>query len=292
MLRCQSMLRGAALVLVFAVLGTPLHAQRISLDDLRARAGAYVVDYHQRLAAIVAEEHYVQRSVTTATGARPQADGKDVEQRTLRSDFMLLPGMAGEEAWFAFRDVFEVDGQPVSSQRGRLEQWLSGPRSNFMRNARALALEQARHNLGPITRTINVPTLALEILMPARQERFRFRQTGTQNANGIQATVVTFEERRRPTMIRTPEGRDLRARGALWIEPTTGRVVRTELRTGESGRDPVEGTIVVEYAFVPRLDLLVPVRMDERYAGRGTEISCTATYSNFRRFETEARIIR
>jgi hypothetical protein len=286
------MLRGVPIVLGFALSGITLHGQRISLDDLRTRAGAYVVDYHQRLAAIVAEEHYVQRSVTTATGAQRRPGGKNVEQRTLRSDFMLLPGIAGENAWFAFRDVFEVDGQPASSQRGRLEQWLSGPRSSFMRNARALALEQARYNLGPITRTINVPTLALEILMPARQERFRFRRTGTEQVNGIEATVVTFEERRRPTMIRTPEGRDLAARGTLWIEPSSGRVVRTELRTGEQGRDAVEGTIVVDYAFVERLDLLVPVRMDERYAGRGTEISCAATYSNFRRFETEARIIR
>jgi hypothetical protein len=286
------MVRHAALVVGVALFGTPLHAQRLSLDDLLDRAGSYVVEYHQRLAAIVAEEHYVQRSVTTATGAQQQPGGKNVEQRTLRSDFMLLPGMAGEEAWFAFRDIFEVDGQPVSSQRGRLEEWLSGPRTHLMRNARALALEQARYNLGPITRTINVPTLALEILMPARQERFRFRRTGTEHVNGIEATVVIFEERRRPTMIRTPEGRDLRARGTLWMEPASGRVVRTELRTGERGRDPVEGTIVVEYAFVPRLDLLVPVRMDERYTGRGTEISCAATYSNFRRFETEARIIR
>jgi len=286
------MSRAAALVLALALLAARPAAQNISLGDLRSRAGAYVVDYHQRLAAIVAEEHYVQRSVTSSTGAQLQAGGRNVEHRTLRSDFMLLPGAAGEEAWFAFRDVFEVDGRPVSSQRGRLEQWLSGPRSSFMRNARALALEQARYNLGPITRTINVPTLALEILMSARQERFRFRRTGTGSLNSVEVAVVSFEERRRPTMIRTPEGRDLPAKGTLWIEPATGRVMRTELRTGESGRDLVEGTIGVEYAFVPRLDLLLPIRMEERYAGRGTEITCTASYSNFRRFETGARIIR
>ena len=282
----------AALVLGLALLSAHPDAQSVSLGDLRARAGAYVVDYHQRLAAIVAEEHYVQRSATTATGARQEADGRTVEHRTLRSDFMLLPGVAGEDAWFAFRDVFEVDGRPVSSERGRLEVWLSGPRSSFMRNARALALEQAQYNLGPITRTINVPTLALEILMPARQQRFRFRRTGTASLNGVPVSVVTFEERRRPTLIRTPEGRDLPAKGTLWIEPATGRVMRTELRTGERGRDLVEGMIAVEYAFVPRLDLLLPVRMEERYTGRGTEIACTASYSNFRRFETGARIIR
>ena len=262
----------------------PSPVQRESLADVLRRAAGYVEDYHRRLEAIVAEERYTQRSITPSSG--------EVDTRTLGSDFMLLPGGAGEHAWFAFRDVFEVDGQAVTSTRGRLEAWLADSRSSFMHKARALALEQARYNIGPIVRTINVPTLALEILMPARQDRFRFRRTGTTTLGDAAVAVVTFEERRRPTIIRTPEGRDLPARGTLWIEPATGRVLRTELRTGERKRDRVEATITVTYALVPRLRLLLPSTMDERYTGRDTEITCTAIYSNFRRFETEARIIR
>jgi hypothetical protein len=247
------------------------------------RSASYVEQYHRQLEAIVAEERYVQRSSTT---------GSSAVSRTLRSDFMLLPGGSGEPAWFAFRDVFEVDGEAVERSRGRLERWLAGSRSGFMHKARALALEQARYNIGPIVRTINVPTLALEILMPHRQDRFRFRQQGTERIDGTDVRVVTFEERRRPTLIRTPEGRDLPASGRVWIEPSSARVVRTELRTGETGRDHVEATIRVTYTYIPRLELWLPAEMQERYAGRGTEILCTATYSNFRRFETDARIIR
>lgn len=280
----------AAAVVVLAALASPGAAarQKVSLADLRERAGAYVLDYHRRLEAIVAEEHYVQRS--TSAPSRGGRGAGDPVERTLRSDFMLLPGAAGEEGWFAFRDVFEVDGQPVGSQRGRLERWLTGSRASFLRNARALAIDQARYNVGPILRTINVPTLALEVLMPEKQDRFRFRRAARSDDAAV--SVVTFEERRRPTIIRTPEGRDLPARGTLWIEDATGRVVRTELRTGNTARDQVEATITVTYALVPRLGLLLPASMDERYAGRGTGITCTAVYSNFRRFETGARIVR
>jgi hypothetical protein len=271
-------------------------AQNTSLPELLTRAGAYAVDYHRQLQVIVAEERYVQRSsaaLRPEAGARtPQSAGDDAEERTLRSDFMLLRGIAGEDAWFAFRDVFEVDGRPVNGRRGRLEQWLADSHSGFMHRARALALEQARYNIGPVMRTINVPTLALEFLRPDRQKRFRFRHTGVTSVDGVAVSVVSFEERRRPTMIRTPGGKDIVARGTLWMETETGRVVRTELRTGERDRREVQATITVTYAFVPRLDLLVPASMQERYLARGSEIACTASYSNFRRFETDARIVR
>jgi hypothetical protein len=276
----------AALLTLALAAAAAAPMQRASLTDLRERAGAYVLDYHHRLEAIVAEERYVQRSDTRSGGSQQH------EERTLRSDFMLLPGTGREQAWFAFRDVFEVDGRSVSSERGRLEQWLAGSRASLMRNARALAIEQARYNIGPIMRTINVPTLALEVLLPDKQARFRFRLAGTATIDERPASVVTFEERRRPTMIRTPEGRDLPARGTLWIESATGRVLRTELRTGGRARDQVEAVLSVSYVFVPRLSLLLPASMEERYAGRGAAITCTAVYSNFRRFETGARIVR
>ena len=278
-------------LMVFALSGSA-GAQEARLRDVLARAGAYVQDYHRRITTVVADEHYVQRSMA-ASGARdeaPEGAGDVIEARELRSEFMLLPGIPGEGGWFAFRDVLEVDGRPVNSQRGRLEGWLAESRAGFMRRARALALEQARYNIGPVVRTINVPTLALEILMPANQERFRFRRAGTARHADPGVAAVTFEERRRPTMIRTPEGRDVRASGTLWIETATGRVVRTELRTG--GRGQVDAAIAVGYGLVPRLEMLLPASMEERYVAGGVRVTCTATYSNYRRFETDARIVR
>ena len=54
----------------------------------------------------------------------------------------------------------------------------------------------------------------------------------------------------------------------------------------------VRAGITVTYESEPRLNLLVPVTMEETYSGRGSQISAVATYRNFRRFETETRIVR
>jgi len=52
----------------------------------------------------------------------------------------------------------------------------------------------------------------------------------------------------------------------------------------------------VTYGRDAKLAGWMPLVMEERYAQRrdGTEeeVTCTATYSNFRRFETSARIVR
>ncbi|HJR58199.1 MAG TPA: hypothetical protein VJ813_02325 [Vicinamibacterales bacterium] len=267
-----------------------------SPQDVLKRAGAYVQDYHGRLSTVIAEEHYVQRTsapLRAGSGTSSLAGANDEDQRrTLRAEFMLIRGVAGEDAWFAFRDVFEVDGRVVSSQRGRLEAWLAESRYGFMPRARALALEQARFNIGDLVRTINVPTLVLEFLVPENQKRFRFRATAATVIDGAPVTVFSYEERDRPTLIRTPQGKHVVARGAVWIESATGRVLRTELRTGERERDQARSNITVTYVFEPRLQLLVPASMEEHYLTRTGEIACTAKYSNFRRFETAARIIR
>jgi hypothetical protein len=205
---------------------------------------------------------------------------------------MLIRGAADQSMWFFFREVFEVDEQPVTARRGRLESWFQGPRDSFMQKARALALEQARFNLGDIVRTINAPLLALEFLLPRHQDRFRFRRAEDAVVSGTPVTVVTFQERRRPTMIKTLEGEDVEARGRFWIEPVTGRVIRSELRTGEGKSRGIRAVITVTYESNERLAMLVPASMDESYDFKSVHITGTASYSNFRRFETDARIIR
>ena len=205
---------------------------------------------------------------------------------------MLIPGSADQSMWFFFREVFAVDEQPVTTGRGRLETWYQESRDSFMHKARALALEQARFNLGDIVRTINSPLLALEFLLPRHQDRFRFRRAEDTLVDGAPVTVVTFQERRRPTMIKTLDGEDVEARGRFWIEGATGRVLRSELRTGEQDRRRIRSVITVTYDSNNRLQMLVPVSMEESYDFQAVHISGAASYSNYRRFETDARIVR
>lgn len=80
-----------------------------------------------------------------------------------------------------------------------------------------------------------------------------------------------------------------KARGRFWIEPTSGRVVRTELgiRTQDAG-----GTVTVSYAPQPAAaNLWLPVSMNEEYTNRSETIEGRATYTNFRTFSVDVSTI-
>jgi hypothetical protein len=85
--------------------------------------------------------------------------------------------------------------------------------------------------------------------------------------------------------------RDVPASGTIWIEAATGRVRQTSLVL--SGADTrLSGRMTVLYGPHPKFEVLVPVEMREHYtAATGEEITTVAGYSDFRRFETGARLI-
>jgi len=260
-----------------------------SLKTVLGRAGGYVADYHERFTALVAEERYVQR--TGPAQLSRSGPGLAIErERVLRSDYVIVRDFAGANSWLGVRDVFEVDGEPVNADRTRLQSLLGDTTRPLASRVRALADLQAQYNLGDLYRTINVPTLALEFLLPDRQPRFRFKHTGTTVFRGTSAWIVAFEERDRPTIIRTPEGRDIKSSGAFWIDPATGAVLRSELRTGQIPGRPLHSIILVSYSHNTRFDMLLPDDMNELYLTGRTRIEGHATYTNFRRFETAVRI--
>ena len=192
--------------------------------------------------------------------------------------------------WLGVREVLEVDGQPVEGEHGRLEALLSDTRAGTAGRLRALADAQARFNLGDLYRTINVPTLPLEFLLRDRQDRFRFKRSGTAELHGVKVWTVAFRERVEPTLIRTPEGRDVVSTGVFWIEPGTGAVLRTELRAGQNPGPRINSLILVSYAHNERFDMYLPDDMNELYMTGRSRIEGHATYGRFRRFETDVRI--
>lgn len=86
-------------------------------------------------------------------------------------------------------------------------------------------------------------------------------------------------------------GHDAPASGAVWVT-ASGIVLRTKVDLNDA-LSGVKVTMVVAYARDSKLAGWFPVRMDETYTnGFSREhISCVATYSNYRRFETSARIV-
>jgi len=125
--------------------------------------------------------------------------------------------------------------------------------------------------------------------------------------------IVSFDERRSPTIIRTTEGKNVRAKGRVWVEPETGRVTRTELVLDDFappvrsafGDDEIRSFAEVTVTWRPEeaLGAWVPAEMRERYEGpwgvggddplmrlRYT-VTGVAVYGDVRRADVDVRLI-
>jgi hypothetical protein len=256
-----------------------------TVTDVMQRAHAYIVEYEDDLSGIVSEERWRQRIVLP--------DGSTESERVLRSDYLvyqLLP----EEEWFGFRDVFEVDETAVRDREARFRELFTRGPASVAEQATKMAAESARYNLGDVYRTINRPTFVLAFLRPAYRSRFDFAKVGDETVNGTPTWVMSYKEIKEPTFIRTQNGKSLKSHGRLWIDPMTGRLVRSELVTGDTRAAPERATIVVTYGPDPALGFWVPVEMSEVYDNprkpSAKRITGLATYSNFRRSELKVRL--
>ncbi len=261
------------------------------LKTVLARAAAYVEQFRDQLSGIVAEETYVQQATPG-------------ERRESRSDLLLVRSGTFPR-WLQFRDTFEVDGQAVRDRADRLTRLFLEPASSGVEQAKRISTESSRYNVGVLLRTINVPLMPLMILEPDIQQRFRFRRAPDGERPAVPPTdtghfrvttevwVVRFEERDRPTIIRDPiNRRDVPSQGRFWIEPHSGRVLMSEIR---SNHPTVRAEITVSYQSEPLLGLLVPIAMHETYANLQAartmspgqywrHIEATAVYGKFRQF--------
>lgn len=277
-----------AVLLGSALLWLPTDAWQVpaSLDTLLERAAAYLVEYEKTLSSVVAEERYeqiVQYYASNLGGGRITSSNPWTSRRKLVSDYLLvkIPGVQG---WQPFRDVFEVDGEPVGDRETRLLDLFINQASQAFDQAARIAQESARYNIGNVSRTINVPTLALVFLGPANRYRFDFKLESGRKIEGIETMGIGYRERQRPTLIRTNGDNDLEASGIMFIDPETGRVLQTVLRTDDGS---LQSEISVTYRPDERLGIWVPARMKELYKGSSERVEGTATYAKFRRFKVE-----
>ncbi len=261
-------------LVVAGVMGTSalLGASQAPSADPLARLRAYLVAYQHQLPSLVAEEHYVQTSSAVSGGAK---------KRTMRADLLMvqLPGNAG---WVAFRDVYEVDQRPIRDREDRLLTLLQSPTGSTMAQARRLAEESSRFNIGRFSRTINVPDVALAFLHPDHQDKVTVESSRRTTVDGAEALLFRFRETAGPTIITGPTGQDLRAQGRVWTDTNSGAIVRTELTVSDRLSTAV---CVVDFHRDERLGVLVPARMSERYTAASEYVTATATYSNFRQFK-------
>lgn len=256
------------------------------LEDVLASAARYLEGYERDIPAVVSEEHYNQRG---STGA-----GEPMAARRLRSDMLIIAD--ADLGWIGFRDVFEVDGRAIRGRDERLVDLFLEPHADRMAQARRLVAESSRFNLntGPyvVQRTINMPMTALRFLRRPNQPRSRYTFEGRKTEGGIEVALVSFEEKAKPRLIASED--EAAARGRFWVDPITGRVVRSELSFDtrvdfgtRRGNIDLRSKVSVRYAEEPRSRLWLPVSMDEQYVVEGVLLEGQATYVNFRRFAVD-----
>ena len=281
----------AGVVIAFGA-GAGPSAQAPEFKDVLKRTAAYVERFQQQLSQIVAEETYAQTVVNTSR----LTDTLLLQpSRTLRSDLILVRS-AEVDRFVELRDVFEVDGQPVRDRQARLERLLGANSTAAGSQIAAIIQESARYNVGTIRRNVNTPLLALMFLQDNYQDRFTFKHLTketpvfkeSRDREYNEAAVfrvstemwtLEYQERKTATVIRTPTGGNLPARGRFWIDPSTGAVLISEMIVDGAG---LIATVTVSYQSEPLMGFLVPIEMRESYLRYGERITGHAVYGKFR----------
>jgi hypothetical protein len=251
----------------------------------------YAMNYEQRFALLAADEHYVQEllrppnpgdNLSRSNPGGGMRGGGQMNLQNIKSDYLLVQLGGDGEGFMPFRDTYEVKGRKLRERNDRLlKLFTSNDKSRFDK-AGALSSDSAKHNLGNVARTINIPLLAMMFLHPRVNERFEFTDGGEENINGRILRKAIYKEVARPTLIKTTRGRDLSMTGVIWIDPFNGTVMKTELNAA----DPiVRSQVIVTFRRDEALDLIVPEKMEEYYKAYSAvdDILATATYSNVRR---------
>jgi hypothetical protein len=260
-------------------------------EDLSAvldRSSAYVAALEKQLEAIIWHESYhqvdrVPRRFSASGGRFTTLDSRRLEAE------MLFVWVEANATWMAVRDVISVDGKPALR---RLPELLKRKEVK-LRDLQVLSEENGRYNIGPIERNFNEPMLAVLFLDLRYRSRFTFSDTGADEIDGTPVMRIHFREIHKPTVIRSVN-QDVNASGIMFVEASTGRVLRTSLEVAQPA-NRIHGRIVVSYGLSSKLGVMVPIDMREWYGFDGTKedegITCTATYSDFRQFETAGRLI-
>jgi hypothetical protein len=280
-----------AVAVAFAALGVvaaPLAQDRPSLRDVLARAGEAAHRFGQSLQGVVAREQYLQ-TVRPWSGTPPDrmAEGTALESRRLLSSLLLVHDPA--TPWQLHRDVLAVDDVVVADRQDRLANLFAARDADPGRRLREITDDSARHNLGHVTRNINVPTFPLLVVHPTYAERFRFSDRGRMREDGVDVRLVAFSEKGRPRVVRGDRVRDVELQGVLAIDEATGELVRATVkpRAGD-----LRCVLQVAFGRVEGLPVRVPVTLWEWYwvhdvPERDRYVEGEATYDEFRRYTTE-----
>jgi hypothetical protein len=273
---------------IAAALGLLAALQSPSADDLAERLRSYLLSYEPKLSELIADESLRQQDLPSLN----RESGEPFYNRTLKSEvaFIALPANAG---WLGFRRVLRLDDRPVGDDTGSLREVLANGAQSDYAKAKEMLADSARYNLGE-RRTTNLPNLPLEMLHPRNAKRFSARIAGKAKIRGKNTTLLVFVEAVSPTIILATDGGDMRSIVKAWVETDNGRLWKAEVITRDT-RDnafPFDAIVAVDFKEHDTLGMLVPATMrEEFFAGMRRRAWGEASYTNYRRFQTSARIL-
>ena len=286
----------------------------LALEDVLQRVGRYVANYGEQASLLVGVERYEQRYQNAPAGER--AD------RKMLAEFALFK-TNDTTGWVGFRDVIEVDGKPIPDRRDRLQSLLRSKHARRLRSAahrrRGCALQH-----WPDAAEFQRADRGALLLRARPSAAVRFHKKGHDDRQRRAGHGDRFSRNRQPDLIRTIDGRDMVSDGTIWVVPADGTVLRTRLTVREFVGPASRAVVDVTFARDARLKLWLPAKMTERHeastdpailarlrnraptvpsvgsitatppthddvtAKGPSVVTATATYSDFKRFETSA----
>jgi hypothetical protein len=254
-------------------------AQSGRAEALAEQLRRYIDQYELTLSTLVADGAFAQ----TISYSRLR-----LQRRHLVSDFGFLP-LPGNLGWLGQRSVRFVDGEPVGPDIARLDDVFARAGSAIHAQARAVAAGNERFNLGP-PRTMNVPTLPLELLLRRHAHRFRVTHEGDEQRGGRPVARLYFREQPPGAIIAHDARRFVRTDVRVWMAVDDGALLRADVTLHSPRRWNSPHRVRVDFELEPVLGVLVPVRLSESFVAGG-QGSGDATYRNFRRFQGSGRIL-
>lgn len=232
----------AALLLIFISSGT---AQTVANDDLQnilAEAEKQTQNYREEFRNLLADE--------TKTFQSYDKNGQPKDQRIVESTFLVYQSPKRQNGSVELRNVMKVDGAPVSDSQKRSEALLAELQKTTTYEKELVKIQSESLRFDK-TLEISGMTLAEAVaLSPNLRSFFDFQLDGTEDYEGSQVYVVSYQQTKKTPLIRINDDGskddqpsvDLRIglpgklksaevslRGKLWIDAQTYQV-RREVR--------------------------------------------------------------
>ena len=230
-----------------------------TLNDVLARAAGATAAFADPSRRIVCQENDRQTTVADLGPAMMDSPG-GLQQFAYRdivaSWSMTPPSPDGSVGWNEVRDVKSFGPfQPFPSKRAEPREWAM------------------------IDRTIDfpapLPRLAAVFLSALNQPHFEFSKVGETEVQGLTVWEVTFRETATPTIWSQPIS------GSFWLDPSTGRVVRSAIAV--SGKAPVSDEMTVDYRLDPATALYLPDGLKRRtHMSERSWVETTGTFTGCR----------